>query len=270
MSHWVRYPRLLLAFCRYGLARELAFRGNFAVKMVVELLWLGILLIFYRTVFARTSVVADWTESEYLFFVGCFFTLEGLIETLFLENFTRFAELIRSGDLDFYLLQPIDEQFLVSCHHFDWTTIGNVPLGIFIMASSLVGIDWTFDLAQLTAFLALFGCGLAMSYSFMLMLASTSVFFIRNQSLYELWWLFSSFMRYPKEIFGGLRWTEVLGWFCTFVVPVLLVVNVPARVMVKSLDSWLVAYTLAATVALLFVSRWFFRFALRRYRSASS
>ena len=41
---------------RYTLTRELAFRGNFLVKVSVEVLWLGILLAFYRTVFARTSV----------------------------------------------------------------------------------------------------------------------------------------------------------------------------------------------------------------------
>ena len=46
-----------------------------------------------------------------LFFVGCFFALNGLIEMLFLENCNDFAELVRTGDLDFLLLRPIDEQF---------------------------------------------------------------------------------------------------------------------------------------------------------------
>ena len=68
------------------------------------MLWLGILVAFYATVFARTSTVAGWTETQYLFFVGCFFALNGLIETLFLENCNEFAELVRTGDLDFLLL----------------------------------------------------------------------------------------------------------------------------------------------------------------------
>ena len=50
-----------------------------------------------------------------MFFVGCFFALNGLIETLFLENCNEFAELVRTGDLDFLLLKPIDEQFLITC-----------------------------------------------------------------------------------------------------------------------------------------------------------
>ena len=55
---------------------------------------------------------------------------------------------------------------------------------------------------------------------------------VRNQSLMEMWWLFSSVARYPKEIFAG-RWAEPLGTFFTYFVPILVVVNVPANAMVR-------------------------------------
>src|SRR2546430_4572121 len=122
----IRYFRLYFSLGRYGLSRELAFRGNFLVKIFVEVLWLFLLLAFYRTVFAKTRVVADWSEPEYLFFVGCYFALEGLIETLFLENCNEFADLVRTGGLDVYLLRPIDEQFLITCRNIDWSTAANV------------------------------------------------------------------------------------------------------------------------------------------------
>jgi ABC-type uncharacterized transport system permease subunit len=52
---------------------------------------------------------------------------------------------------------------------------------------------------------------------------------------------------------------------------VLLVVNVPARTMVRAFDEpGFVIFTLLATVILLWSSRKFFKFALRLYRSASS
>src|ERR1041384_8457519 len=102
-----RYLRLLAALARYGLARELAFRGNLIAKVIVELIWLGILLVFYLTVFQKTNSVAGWTQERYLFFVGCYFAMGGLVETFFLGNCNEFADLVRSGDLDFLLLKPI-------------------------------------------------------------------------------------------------------------------------------------------------------------------
>jgi ABC-type uncharacterized transport system permease subunit len=53
-------------------------------------------------------------------------------------------------------------------------------------------------------------------------------------------------------------------------VPVLLVVSIPADVMVRTLEIKFVALMVFAAVVLLVVSRWFFRRALRAYRSASS
>jgi ABC-2 type transport system permease protein len=268
-----RYVRLWLAFARFGLLQEMAFRGNFLVKTIVELLWLGILLVFYRTIFTKTSVVATWSEAQYLFFVGCYFALQALIETLVLSNCSEFADLVRSGDLDFYLLRPIDEQFLVTCRNLDWSTAPSIMMGVGVMIYALSELPWQFDLGTLLLFLALFACGLVMSYCFLLTLTSASVWMTRNQSLFELWWLFSTLMRYPKEIFT-LSWAYPIGFFFTFVIPVMLVINVPANVMVRPLEAGAapvtLGVTLATTAALFVASRSLFRFALRRYRSASS
>ncbi len=266
-----RYLRLLWALARYSLAREMAFRGNFLIKVSVEALWLLILLAFYRTIFQKMpsqAAIADWTEARYMFFVGCYFTLEGLMETFFLENCNGFADLVRSGDLDFYLLKPIDEQFLISCRDIDWSTSANVLMGVAVMVFSLIQMDWAFDLFRVLVFLVMLGCGTAIAYSFLLLLTSTSVYFVRNQSLYEMWWLATSLMRYPRDIFRS--WAAPIGWVFSFLIPVMLVVQVPASVMVKVFDPAMVIFTLVATGVLLFLSRKFFRYSLRRYRSASS
>lgn len=264
-----RYLRLFNAFARFGLATEMAFRANFLVKIFVELLWLGMLLVFYLMLFDKTEVIAGWDRSEYLFFVGCHYALAGIVESFFLTNCLEFAELIRTGDLDHYLLKPIDEQFLVTCRSLDWSTLPNVVLGAVVMAWGLYGMHWQFDVWRVLAFALTFLCGIALSYSFLLIFASTSVWIVRNQSLMELWWLFTTLMRYPREIYSG-RFGAPFGWFFTFIIPVIVVVNVPAAAMVRVLDPLAVAGMALATAALLWLSRWFFRYALQRYRSASS
>src|ERR1700712_3872638 len=101
---------LLGTFARFGLAKEWAFRANFLVKLTVEAIWLSILLAFNTILFGHTEDIAGWDRYRYLFFLGCHYALSGIVETFFLENCTGFAELVRTGDLDFYLLRPIDEQ----------------------------------------------------------------------------------------------------------------------------------------------------------------
>ena len=64
---------------------------------------------------------------------------------LFLENCNDFAELVRTGDLDFLLLRPIDEQFLITCRKVDWATAPNVLMGAAVMGIALARLHWAFD-----------------------------------------------------------------------------------------------------------------------------
>jgi ABC-2 type transport system permease protein len=265
-----RYLRLLKAFARFGLLSEMAFRANFLAKLTVEVLWLCLLLAFYHSVFRQTSSLADWSQAEFLCFLGCYYALEGTIETFFLENCNEFAELVRTGNLDLYLLKPIDEQFLVTCRRIEWSTAPNILLGAGVAITGLVQTGgWSFDPAWAALFVVLFLCGVAMAYGFLVILMSTAVWLVRNQSLMELWWLFTTLMRYPREIFAG-RLASPLGFFFSFIVPVLLVVYVPARTMLRAVEPRFIGITLLATVLLLWLSRRFFRRALQSYRSASS
>jgi len=266
----VRYTKLWLSLAKFSLLGEMAFRGNFLVKVVVELLWLSLLLLFNFTVFQQTTNIADWNLNQYLFFIGCYFAMGGLIETLFLDNCNQFADLVRTGDLDFFLLRPIDEQFLVSCKHIDWSCAPNFVLGIGVMVYALWAADWTFDTWKLLQFVVLFCSGAVLAYGFLLILTSASVWLMRNQSLFEMWWLFSMLMRYPREIFNG-PWATPTGMFFSFVVPIILVTNVPANVMVKALEPpWIAWYALGSAIVVVFVSRRIFKASLQRYRSASS
>jgi ABC-2 type transport system permease protein len=265
----LRHLRLLMTFAKFSLQGEMAFRGNYLIKIVVEVLWLCLMVLFYQILFKTTNDVAGWSKHEYFFFLGCFYALEGIMETLFLGNFGEFAEMVRSGNLDIVLLQPVDEQVVVSFRKFEWSTVPNVLFGTVMMGLSAWNLGISFEFARITSFAVGMVSAFAIAYSFMLMLASTSVWLVRNQSLYEIWWLFTSLMRYPKEIFNT-AWAAPVGWFFSFIVPVLLAVNVPASSMVKALEPVNVVYACGSATVLLIVSRWVFRRALRSYRSASS
>ena len=266
---FLRCLKLWFSLAKFSLLGELAFRGNFLVKVVVEMLWLGLLLLFNFTVFQQTTTIADWTAHEYFFFIGCYFAMGGLLETLFLDNCNQFAELVRSGDLDFILLKPIDEQFLVSCKHVDWSCVPNFLLGVGIMIMAFYLGGWEFNWFQFLAFVLLFCSGVVLAYGFLMLLTSLSVWLMRNQSLFEAWWLFSTLMRYPRAIYEG-PWAKPFGLFFTFVVPVLIVVNVPADTLIKAFEPWFIVWTVIATIGMLVISRRFFRRALQSYRSASS
>ena len=118
-------------------------------------------------------------------------------------------------------------------------------------------------------------CGIAIMYSVMISLSATSIWLGRNQTLYNFWFYLTNFSRYPMEIYRGPMGAP-LRYFFTFVIPVLVVVNVPARIMAYPISDGrehylaLAAFAVFATIFSLIASRWVFFRALGSYRSASS
>jgi ABC-2 type transport system permease protein len=112
-------------------------------------------------------------------------------------------------------------------------------------------------------------------YSLMITLAATSIWLGRNQTLYDFWFYITNFSRYPREIYAG-KWGYPLQWSFTYLIPVLVVVNVPARIIARPVreagfaEWYLPAFAVLATLISFAVSRWVFQRSLYSYRSASS
>src|SRR5262249_54795664 len=156
------------------------------------------------------------------------------------------------------LLKPIDTQFLISLQRVDWSSLSNFFFGGGLLAYALWQLDHQPGLAKIVLYPFYVACGVAILYSLMIALASTSIWMGRNQTLYDFWFYITNFARYPMEIYDSF-W--LLRAFFTFVIPVLVVVNVPARLLAKRLEAqdWpLAVFALAATAASLLASRWIF------------
>jgi ABC-2 type transport system permease protein len=201
--------------------------------------------------------------------------INSLVQTLFMTNADELSDLIRTGSLDFILLRPMDAQFLVSLRRIDWSSLSNLAVGLALMVYSLVELRYVPGLVQIVLYPLYVACGVAIYYSLMITLASTTVWIGRNLTLLDFWFYITNFSRYPMEIYRG-PWGDPLRRMFTFAIPILIAVNVPARILIRPLDpqtpeSWLLPlFALAAAAACLLASRRTFQQALASYRSASS
>jgi len=276
------YWRVFVTFARNSLVRDMTFRGNFIIESLSSLSWMLMNLGFYLLIFQYTAEIGrgtGWGQYQFFAFLATTLFVNSLVQTFFMPNCEEFSELIRTGRLDFALLKPIDTQFLVSLQKVDWSSLVNFAFGAGLLAFSLVKLTGdpenplVIGPVQILLYPLYVACGVAILYSLMIALSATSIWLGRNQSLYDFWFYITNFSRYPMEIYGGSPTGNVLRNLFTWFIPVLVVVNVPARLMVRPLaaDSWgLALFALVATAASLLASRWVFQRALASYRSASS
>jgi ABC-2 type transport system permease protein len=276
MSARPQYFRVWMTFFRNALVREMTFRGNFLITIVTRGFWFAAQLTLFEIIYRTVPVINDWTRYEYFAFMATGMLINAIVETFFMPSCANFGELIRTGNLDFALLKPIDTQFLVSFEKMNLAMLNQILLAGGLLGYSLYQLGHPISLVQAGLYLVYLGVGVVFFYSLMISLAATSIWFGRNQGLYDFWFYITVFARYPRSIYDGtdpnrVEPGEVLQFGFTYILPILLVVTIPTQVLVKTLESWKLPLV-AATSALagLAVSRAIFQWSLRKYRSASS
>jgi ABC-2 type transport system permease protein len=266
------YFRVFATFFRNSLVREMTFRSNLLITIVTRLFYFVAQVALFEIIYRQVNAIDDWTRPEYFAFLATGMLINSLVETFFMPNCANFSELIRTGNLDFVLLKPIDPQFLISFEKMELAMLNQALLALGLLGYALVRIGGPIDPVRVAMYVLFVAVGVAFFYSLMLMLASTSVWFGRNTGLYDFWFYIIIFARYPREIYSGSLAGDALQFTFSFMIPILLVVTVPSRVLLAKVltPSWLTLVALTAAALGLVISRAVFRSSLRAYRSASS
>ncbi|MFN0198557.1 MAG: ABC transporter permease, partial [Planctomycetaceae bacterium] len=266
------YCRVWAAFFRNAWVRESSFQGNFLVTVITSLFWFAVQITLFDLIYRRVPAINDWSREEYFAFMATGMLINALVEVFFLPNCAQFSELIRTGNLDFALLKPIDTQFLVSCEKLDLGTLSEIALAASLLVYALWQRGSPPSPATAALYLLLIGAAVCFFYSLMISLAALSILFGRNQGLLDFWFYVTIFARYPSSIYSGSPAGEVIRFAFSYVLPILLVVTVPAQVLLGKLlePGWLSGLTLASGLISLALGRGVFQWSLRHYRSASS
>jgi ABC-2 type transport system permease protein len=265
-SRIARYFRIYAALWRTSITREMSFKGNFILWIIVELLWFGLQLSFVSVVFTQTSQIGSWSAWEVVLLTGASNFIQQIYQAFFLVNCTNLSELVRTGKMDFLLLLPINTRFVVSTRQVDISSFANAAFAACVMIFAAHKLHLHPTVIELAGFAALCVVGLVIHYSLMFMLASVSFWTVRAQGIVWGYYNLFNIARMPDDAFHG-----TFKAVFTFALPVLLVSNVPVRVLADKLTSPSACVVLLG-LGLIWaaISQWFWRLSLRHYTSAST
>ena len=239
MDNVAAYFRVFLTFARNSLVRDMTFRANFLIDSITSMAWMLMNLVFYMLIFRYTSSIGKntgWGKYQFFVFFATSLLINSLVQAFFMTNADELSELIRTGGLDFVLLKPIDTQFLVSLRRVEWSSLvepggGTGPAGLFADATGLpAGADPGRALPGLHGLRRgdllqpddRPGVGHGLDGP--------------EPDALRFLVLHHHFLALPDgDLHGPLG--RPLRLFFTFIIPVLVVVNVPARMLVWPLDA---------------------------------
>lgn len=261
-----RYLAIYAALLRNSIVREMMFKSNFLMWIFVEGLWFALQLSFMTVIYSHTDKIATWTKWEVILLIGAAHFIQQLFHGIFLNNCIQLSENIRTGKLDFMLLLPVNTRFLISMRTVDLGAFVNAGLAVVVMFYAAGRIPLSPSAVQITGFLLLCIAGIFIHYSLMFALSCISFWTVKAQGIVWGYYNLFNIARLPDAAFRGF-----FRAFFTFAVPMLIVANVPVKLLADKLSSPFEMLLLVAMAAVCFVfSSWFWKKSVKNYTSASS
>jgi len=159
---------------RNSLIREMSFKANFLLWMLVEVLWFVGQIVFFSIIFGNVDRIGDWTKWEVVLLIGTHQMISQLFQAFFFVNVANIPELVRTGKLDSLLVLPVDSQFAVSTKQFGLDSVVNTIVGGVVVVFSLTKLGYVPGPMSIVLYLIAVCFGVAVHYSIMLSLAAVS------------------------------------------------------------------------------------------------
>jgi ABC-2 type transport system permease protein len=226
---------------------------------------IGIAILTIHIFFYQTNELGGWVYEDVLLLLGVFNTLQGFIDFALRPNMSRLLQHIRKGTFDYVLTKPVDSMFYVSFRHLVFWRLIDVLLGIALVLYALVQKQYIPSMADVLIFCVTICSSLVIIYSLWMLLMTTAFWVIRMDDLSFVFNSFFETTRFPIGMYRG--WLRMV---LTYVLPAAFITSTPALALLGKWDITAAAASILVAGVFLWLSRRFWRYALRSYTSASS
>jgi len=229
---------------------------------------LAFFVLFIVSIFRHVPSVAGYSlEAVALFFLT--FNLIDIVSQVLIRGIYMVGRDIREGDMDFYLIQPINPLFRVCSNLVDFldflTLIPVLGLIFWVFPHILAGFSALELLKNGMLYAVLCLNGLVIAFSIHVWVAALTV---RTQQMEETIWIYRDLVnlgRFPVDIY-----TPFLQGILTFIFPIAVMVSYPSKALLGILSTGkiLLAFALSAVFLITALAAW--KESLRHYSSVSS
>ena len=261
-----RYLKLWVAFFKNTLTRDMEFKLNFILELFIDFIYYGSLFFFFQVIFQFQNTFGEFNQDAVIIFLILLYLVDSLYVFLIGGNTFEINNKVKTGDLDFILIRPINPQFFLSFRYVNSYAI----ISIILLSVLLFKLTYDYHNHQLLLYNYIF-CflsvilGIIIFYSIEFIIACL-VFWFRNFSYAG--WLSGELIKYSRRPDAIYK-----NWFKNIlftILPMAMIVSVPARILLFGVNIKLLLLQLFVSSVFLFITVIVWKRGLKQYESASS
>lgn len=258
----IKYIKVWWLMSRNSFLAAIFQKLSFFIFLTGKILRFTFFLGFLYFLLKGTKTLAGYDANQAIFFFLTFNLIDILAQFLFREVY-RFRPLIVSGDFDLILTKPINSLFRVLMGGADIIDAVTIPPLIFAIYS--VGSSLGPNSPGIIFYILLLINGLMIAAAFHIGVLALGIITMEIDHMVMIYRDLTNLGRFPIDIYK-----EPLRGFLTYLIPVGLMITVPAKAFMGLISAQGVLLSFLFGFISIFAAYKFWKFALTKYSSASS
>ena len=257
--------KLLSSFLKVNIQMALAYRTDTVVNILLNIMWLGWELLSLRIIFSNTTTLGGWGLGELIALLGVFRLVNTLMIALIWPNTEKFNQSIRDGSMDYTILQPVNNMFLVTFSRITVWRIWDLVLAVILV---VVGINMAGDIItpfNILTFILLTISGSMIIYSLWIVLIALTFWFTKFDNNVTILQALLDSGRYPATVYPA--WLRII---VTFIIPIAVATTVPLQALRGDLEPSQILLFIIISIVSFWVASKVWKAGLKRYSGASS
>jgi len=254
--------RLFIWNAKIRIQRNMAYRADFFVGIIVSLAEASLGPLFQLLLFTNTKGYPGWSIDQVLLLQGLVLMFLGIRGLLFGAIGSRVANMVWSGGFDRLLSLPYKPLRSIMASGFDLNRIGVLLVGLALTFYAGVRLHLQVGPVQVLFVLFGFSCGIVLYLAFMIFYCTMMVMVTKIGRIEEVIDTLFNFISYPAEIF-----TNSLRIVLMTVLPFMLVAYFPAQKLLSRAAITVIPGMLVC-LGLYVLSHLFWNHKLKNYTSA--
>jgi len=260
LKYWRVWWRIALMSLATQMANPLSSFGY----LLGKIFRLVFFIIFLKAIFRHTESLAGYSLAQsVLFFLT--FNIVDILAQLFFRGIYGIRGIVRDGDLDYFLTQPINLLWRVCFSTVDFLDLLTVIPILGVTWMTLEKIPGATSPGALLAYSGLVLNGLFIAFALHVMVAALAVW---TQEMDNSIWIYRDLMtlgRFPSDIYDAPMRAVI-----TYIIPIAVMVSFPAKAAMGLLSPVWVGVSVLMAALSVSMSLLFWNFSCRRYTSVSS
>ena len=260
-----RYFSLWGSFFNNSLTRDLEFKANFIGGLLVDIIYYGIQFFFFSIIYSYVDAIGVFTREDVMIFLVITFLADTFYMFFFSGNLFNLNRWMVRGDLDYFLLKPVNSQFMVSFRYVKSYAIVSFVILLIMLTNLVLDYPKPIGIFNVIAFVISFLMGTILWYGVDFIISS-SCFWFKNFSVSG--WLSHEILKFstrPDSIYTGLLRKMLFS-----MIPMILIASIPTRTLLYGPNIQYLLWQLFIAMIFLLFTRIIWKRGLLRYESASS